>query len=183
METDIWHSSYKNHPQTIHFCRHNLLDIDNLLYSIHLVSMYAPQTAAHLTIASYVHTQACSSFFTPVYTHVHTNNVHLDLLECSWHTLIFIVEACCWCFLLHMQCLLTHLILIAVISMNCREWLLLVVTWFKDPGICKSRINYSIAYPKPQKKGILHSTWLPLLSLNQVKTKIIIMPFAWTIYP
>ena len=27
-----------------------------------------------------------------------------------------------------------------------------VVTWFKDHGICKLRINYSIAYPKPQNK-------------------------------
>ena len=27
-----------------------------------------------------------------------------------------------------------------------------VVTRFKDHGICKSRINYSIAYPKPRNK-------------------------------
>ena len=27
-----------------------------------------------------------------------------------------------------------------------------LVTWFKDHGLCKSRINYSIAYPKVQYK-------------------------------
>ena len=34
----------------------------------------------------------------------------------------------------------------------------LVITWFKDHGICKSRINYSIAYQNCKTKGIVHST-------------------------
>ena len=47
----------------------------------------------------------------------------------------------------------------------------LVVTWFKDHEIYKPHINYSIAYPKPAKQKVtVHSTWLPLLSLNQVRT-------------
>ena len=39
-------------------------------------------------------------------------------------------------------------------SIACSAWLMLfsVVTWFKDHGICKSCINYSIAYPKQQNK-------------------------------
>ena len=54
----------------------------------------------------------------------------------------------------------------------------LVVIWYH--GICKSHINYSIAYPKLWNKCIVHSTWLPLFSLNQVRTLICWSPDVFT---
>ena len=43
----------------------------------------------------------------------------------------------------------------------------LVVTWFKDHGICKSRINYSIAYSKPQNKRCCSQYMIAIVVLKQ----------------
>ena len=54
---------------------------------------------------------------------------------------------------------------------------ILVVTWFKDHKIYKSHNKLQYSLSKTRKtKGIIHSTWLPLLSLNQVRTKILLQP-------
>ena len=42
----------------------------------------------------------------------------------------------------------------------------LVVTWFKDHGICKSRINYSIAYPKLQHNSCCSQYMIAIVALK-----------------
>ena len=47
-----------------------------------------------------------------------------------------------------------------------------VVVWFKDQGICKSHMNYSIVYPKPQNKRVLFTVHECQCSLDQVRTSL-----------
>ena len=51
---------------------------------------------------------------------------------------------------LHLLHLISPQVYILILNM--------VITWFKGHGICKSHINYTIAYPKQQNKSILFTT-------------------------
>ena len=49
------------------------------------------------------------------------------------------------------------------------------MTWFKNHGICKSHVNYSIAYSQPHNNGVLLFTvhdcrWYPQNKLEPAKS-------------